>query len=155
LGTRDEDLAQTHYTDRPILALAPGIQTGFAYFPTPGVIISGSWDLSPRRGESGLRDPCLKANLDRFDIDYSVEVLYAQGHHLTAWCSARGVTPHPVGVGQIKKFWAGRGNVTKEDMVAEARARGFDPVDGNEATALALLYWRVILGSSDDVALAA
>jgi hypothetical protein len=40
-------------------------------------------------------------------------------------------------------------------MVAEARARGFDPVDGNEAIALALLHWRVILGSSDDVALAA
>ena len=42
-----------------------------------------------------------------------------------------------------------------EEMVAEARARGFDPVDAKEATALALLYWRIILGSSDDVALAA
>jgi crossover junction endodeoxyribonuclease RuvC len=84
-----------------------------------------------------------------------VEVLYAQGRHLTAWSPERGIVPQPVGVGQIKKFWTGRGNVTKEDMVAETRARGFDPVDGNEAIALALLHWRVILGSSDDVALAA
>jgi hypothetical protein len=73
-----KNLAQTHYTNRPILALAPGIQTGFAYFPTPGVIISGSWNISPGRGDSGPRDPRLKANLERFDIDYSVEVLYGR-----------------------------------------------------------------------------
>jgi hypothetical protein len=154
-GLEMNNLAQTHYANKAILALAPGIQTGFAFCPMPRVIISGSWNISPARGDSGLRDPRLKANLDRFDIDYSVEVLYAQGRHLTAWSPERGIVPQPVGLGQIKKFWTGRGNVTKEDMAAEARARGFDPVDGNEATALALLHWRVILGPSADVALAA
>ena len=29
----------------------------------------------------------------------------------------------PVGVGQIKKFWTGKGNATKQEMVAEAVAR--------------------------------
>jgi hypothetical protein len=144
-----------HYAKKAILALAPGIQTGFAFCPMPGVIISGSWNISPGRGDSGLRDPRLKANLDRFDIDYSVEVLYAQGRHLTAWSPERGMIPQPVGVGRIKKFWTGYGNATREEMVAEARARGFDPLDANEAIALALLHWRVILGSSDEGALAA
>jgi hypothetical protein len=161
---------QTHYANMAILALAPGLQTGFALYPTPGMIVSGSWDLSPRRGDGGLRYQRLKAELDRFDIA-PLDVHYEQVHgragmqarrvhrellgQLKAWCLERGITPQPFGVGQIKKFWIGRGNATKDDMIAEARARGFDPVDDNEATALALLHRRIILGSSDDVTLAA
>jgi hypothetical protein len=134
-----------------------------------GVIVSGSWDLSPRRGDGGLRYQRLKAELDRFDIA-PLDVHYEQVHaragmqarrvhgellgRLKAWCLERGITPQPVGVGEIKRFWTGHGNATKDDMVAEARARGFDPVDENEADALALLHRRIILGSSADMALA-
>jgi hypothetical protein len=74
---------------------------------------------------------------------------------LKSWCMERSIVPQPAGVGQIKKFWTGKGNATKDDMIAEARARGFDPVDDNEADALALLHRRIILGSFDEVALAA
>jgi hypothetical protein len=88
------------------------------------------------------------------------EVLYEQAHRipgtqtcsaellrpLKAWCLERGITPQPVDVGQIKRFWTSYGNATKEEMVAEARLRGFDPVDTNEATALALLHCRIIEG---------
>ena len=35
----------------------------------------------------------------------------------------------------------GRGNADKEAVIAEVRALGFDPVDDNEADALALLDW--------------
>jgi hypothetical protein len=155
-----------------ILALDLGARTGWAFSPTSGVIISSSWDLSPGRGADAIRYQLLKNTLEEFwflNEAKNFEVLYQQAHripgtqacraelqrHLKAWCRERDIIPQAVGVGQIKKFWTRRGNVTKEDMVAEARARGFDPVDGNEAIALALLHWRVILGSSDDVALAA
>jgi hypothetical protein len=163
---------QTHYANKAILALAPGLQTGWSFSPTRGVIISGSWDLSPGRGDEALRYQRLKNTLEEFwflNEANNFEVLYEQAHRipgtqtcraellrpLKAWCRERDIIPQAIGVGQIKKFWTGRGNVTKEDMVAEARARGFDPVDGNEAIALALLHWRIIMGSSDDVALAA
>jgi hypothetical protein len=173
LGKIMTNLVQTHYTNRPILALAPGLQTGWAFSPGPGVIISSSWDLSAWRGDDAIRYQLLKNTFDEFwflNEAKNFEVLFEQAHRipgtqtcraellrpLKAWCLERGLAPpQPVGIGQIKKFWTGRGNVTTEDMVAEARARGFDPVDGNEAIALALLHWRVILGSSDDVALAA
>lgn len=117
-----------------------------------------------------MRYPRLTAELDRFDMA-PLDVLYEQVHpragmqarrvhsrplgQLKAWCLERRITPQPVVVREIKRFWTGHGNATKDDMVAEARARGFDPVDDNEAAALALLHRRIILGSSDDVALAA
>jgi hypothetical protein len=155
-----------------ILALDLGTRTGWAFSPTRGVIISGSWDLSPGRGDEALRYQRLRNTLDEFwflNASNDFEVLYEQAHRipgtqacraellrpLKAWCGERDIIPQPVGIGQIKKFWTGRGNATKDEMVAEARARGFDPVEDDEAAALALLYYRIILGSSDDLASAA
>jgi hypothetical protein len=43
-------------------------------------------------------------------------------------------------VGTIKKFATGKGNATKEEMIAAARSCGFNPVDDNEADALAILF---------------
>ncbi len=45
-----------------------------------------------------------------------------------------------VPVGTIKKHATGKGNASKQEMVACARARGHQPADDNEADALALLY---------------
>lgn len=45
-----------------------------------------------------------------------------------------------VGVGVIKKAWTGRGNADKAAMLAEARSRGFAPIDDNAADALAILH---------------
>lgn len=44
------------------------------------------------------------------------------------------------GVSTIKKRFAGHGNATKGDMIAQCRALGFSPVDDNEADAIALLH---------------
>lgn len=61
---------------------------------------------------------------------------------VTKWCESEGIPYQGVSVGTIKKFWTGKGNGKKEAMIAEARRRGFDPYDDNEADALALLhYW--------------
>ena len=46
-------------------------------------------------------------------------------------------------VGTIKKHATGKGNASKDEMVASARARGHAPTDDNEADALALLHWAV------------
>jgi Holliday junction resolvasome RuvABC endonuclease subunit len=46
-----------------------------------------------------------------------------------------------VPVGTIKRHATGRGNADKDAVIAAVRALGFDPVDDNEADALALLDW--------------
>ena len=35
----------------------------------------------------------------------------------------------------------GKGNANKDAIIAAARARGFSPVDDNEADAIAILLW--------------
>ena len=61
--------------------------------------------------------------------------------HLSAWCEERGVPYEGVPVGTIKAFVTGRGNANKAAMIAAIEARGFRPVDDNEADAIALLLW--------------
>lgn len=58
---------------------------------------------------------------------------------LEMWCAANNVPLHPVGVGQVKKHWTGKGNADKLAMVETARAKGFHPKDNNQADALAIL----------------
>lgn len=46
-------------------------------------------------------------------------------------------------VGTIKKFWTGKGNASKSDMIAEAQKRGFDAKDDNEVDAIAILHMHI------------
>ena len=62
---------------------------------------------------------------------------------LTAWCEHHPIPYQGVPVGTIKKYATGKGNAGKEDVIAAIRARGYVPVDDNEADALALLYWAI------------
>jgi crossover junction endodeoxyribonuclease RuvC len=48
-----------------------------------------------------------------------------------------------VPVGTIKKFATGKGNASKEDVIRAMKGRGHEPIDDNEADALALLYWAI------------
>ncbi len=43
----------------------------------------------------------------------------------------------------LKKFATGRGNASKNDMIAAAKARGWEPQDDNEADALFLLDFAI------------
>jgi Holliday junction resolvasome RuvABC endonuclease subunit len=61
--------------------------------------------------------------------------------HLTAWCEHHQIPYQGVPVGTIKRHATGKGNASKDEMIAAVRARGFDPIDDNEADALALLLW--------------
>lgn len=60
---------------------------------------------------------------------------------LTAWCEQHQIPYQGVPVGTIKKHATGKGNASKDQMIAAAIARGFTPKDDNEADALAILHW--------------
>ena len=63
--------------------------------------------------------------------------------HLTAWCEHHNIPYQGVPVGTIKKHATGKGNASKEEMLASASRRGYAPIDDNEADALALLHWAI------------
>ena len=60
---------------------------------------------------------------------------------LTAWCEEHGIAYQGVPVGTIKRHITGKGNADKAAVIAAVRAHGFNPVDDNEADALAILFW--------------
>lgn len=46
-------------------------------------------------------------------------------------------------MGTIKKYATGKGNASKDQMIAAIQARDHTPADDNEADALALLHWAI------------
>lgn len=68
--------------------------------------------------------------------------------HLTAWCEHHQIPYQGVPVGTIKKHATGKGNASKEEMVAAAVARYQWVKDDNEADALALLGFAMVSASS-------
>ena len=62
---------------------------------------------------------------------------------LTAFAEHHQIPYQGVPVGTIKKHATGKGNANKDAMVAAMRALGHQPVDDNEADALALLHWAI------------
>ena len=134
--------------------------TGWALHQRDGTITSGTVHFSPQRFEcGGMRYLRFKRWLNelRFtsgDINAvffeevrrhaGVDAAHAYGGfmgHLTAWCEQHNIPYQGVPVGTIKKHATGKGNASKDDMVAVAKARGYFPIDDNEADALAILHW--------------
>ena len=60
---------------------------------------------------------------------------------LTAWCEERSLPYQGVPVGTWKRHACGKGNASKDDVIAAIRERGFKPADDNEADAIAILLW--------------
>jgi Holliday junction resolvasome RuvABC endonuclease subunit len=63
--------------------------------------------------------------------------------HLTAWCERQAVPYLGVSVATIKRHATGKGNASKDEVIAAIRKLGFKPGDDNEADALALLDWAI------------
>ena len=145
-----------------LLAIDLGTQTGWALQTREGTIVSGSESFKPGRFEGGgmrfLRFKRwlteIKHSVDGLDAVYfeevrrhaGVDAAHAYGGfmgQLTAWCEHHQIPYQGVPVGTIKKHATGKGNASKEDMIAAARRQGFDPADDNEADALALLAWAI------------
>lgn len=62
---------------------------------------------------------------------------------LTEWCETHEIPYEGVPVGEIKKFWTGKGNAPKSDMIAECAERGYVVIDDNEADAIALFMLKI------------
>ena len=140
-----------------ILALDLGTTTGWA--ATDGVSdTSGIASFKPGRFEGGgmrflrfkqfLTDT--KHSMGTIDAVYfeevrrhsAVDAAHVYGGlmaHLTAWCEHHGIPYKGVPVGTIKKHATGKGNASKQDMIAVVSILGFNPKDDNEADAIALL----------------
>lgn len=145
--------------NQTILALDLGTTTGWALRDRTGHITSGTVCFRPQRFEGGgmrfLRFKRWLAELKQCaeGIDLvvfeevrrhaGVDAAHAYGGFLaslTAWCEHHGIPYQGVPVGMIKKHATGKGNASKDEMLASIRARGHQPADDNEADALALLY---------------
>ena len=146
--------------NRCILALDLGTTTGWALRAHDGLITSGTVSFRPSRYDGGgMRYVRFRAWLDQLAADagpigaiHFEEVRRHVGTDaahvfggllatLTAWAETAGVPYQGVPVGTIKRFATGKGNADKAAMIAAVRARGFDPVDDNEADAIAILLW--------------
>ena len=146
--------------NQTLLALDLGTTTGWALLARDGSITSGSASFKPQRFEGGgmrfLRFKRwlteIKQSADGIDAVYfeevrrhlGVDAAHAYGGfmaHLTAWCEHHQIPYQGIPVGTIKKHATGRGNASKDEMLAAARKLGHSPTDDNEADALALLAY--------------
>jgi crossover junction endodeoxyribonuclease RuvC len=141
------------------LALDLATTTGFAIHRADGRIESGRTHFNTKKGEGeGMRYVRFRAwlieqkNVHAVDrVAYELVMAHgpgAQAGHvyggllaiLQSFCEHHRITYHGHHVGTIKKAWTGKGNASKDEMVASAIARGFKPIDHNEADAIALLH---------------
>lgn len=149
------------------MTLDLGTQTGWALLSRDGSVASGSESFKPGRFEGGgmryLRFKRLLTELknctDGIDAVFMEEVrrhagvdaAHAYGGFLatlTAWCEHHQIPYQGVPVGTIKKHATGKGNASKEQMIAAVQAHGYTPADDNEADALALLHWALEHGGA-------
>ncbi|MBY0354992.1 MAG: Holliday junction resolvase [Rickettsiales bacterium] len=141
-----------------ILAFDLGMQTGWALL-TEGRIFSGSESFHTSRfSGGGMRFLRFRHFLDSLKQKADIKAVYFEevrrhlgvdaAHiyggflaHLTAWCEDHEIPYQGVGVGTIKRHATGKGNASKEEIITAIKAKGFNPVDYNEADSLALLLW--------------
>lgn len=145
-----------------ILSLDLGTQTGWALISSDGFITSSSESFKPQRFEGGgmrylrfkrwlteVKQCAGGINAVYFEEvrrHVGVDAAHAYGGFLatlTAWCEHHNIPYQGVPVGTIKKYATGKGNASKEQMIAAIQARGHTPADDNEADALALLHWAI------------
>lgn len=146
-----------------ILALDLGTKTGWAVRAN-GAIASGTQNFAPGRYESSamrfvrfrkfLADLHAAERLDHIVYEEvrrheGVDAAHAYGGfmaHLLAFGEDNSIPIEAFAVGEIKRYWTGKGNAPKEAMIARAKALGFAVADDNEADALAMLH--MALGGS-------
>jgi Holliday junction resolvasome RuvABC endonuclease subunit len=138
-----------------VFALDLGSKSGFAILKDDQITI-GTKKLRHDKRASGVRALDFYRWLTQMIREHNIgqvffERVYAHSgteaahlygyfmHTLAAVCEEHGIRCVGIPVTTIKKFATGRGNATKEEMIASARSRGFNPVDDNSADALATL----------------
>ena len=143
-----------------ILALDLGAKTGFALRRRDATLLHGTEDFTPRTSWApGQKWQRFRAWLSATVMHHNItqiafedvkrhgpgQVLAAHAYGgframLEMVADQHRVTLVPFGVGQIKKHWTGSGVAKKDEMVMQAKVRGFRAVDDNNADALAILH---------------
>jgi len=148
-----------------LLALDLGTTTGWALKTSDEFISSGTVSLKTSRYDGGgmrylrlrrwleelARDagPIVAVHFEEVRRHVGTDAAHVYGGllgQLTAWCEECGIAYQGVPVGTIKQFATGKGNADKAAVIAAVRARGFSPVDDNEADAIAILLWAIETG---------
>ena len=143
-----------------ILALDLGSTTGWAVRNGRCRILHGTAEFRPTRFEGGgMRYLRFGKWLDQtLDITGGIDAVYFEevrrhigtdAAHvfggllatLTAWCEQHSLPYQGVPVGTWKRHACGKGNASKDEVIAAMRERGFEPADDNEADAIAILLW--------------
>lgn len=140
-----------------VLTLDLGATTGFCVGDEKHHV-NGFWGFKPSRFEGGgIRFVRFRNKLAELYAAYRFErVAFEEVHRhaataaahayggylatLTAWCEEIGIPYEGVGVGTIKRFWTGKGNASKELMLAACHAKEMSVTDDNEADAIALFH---------------
>lgn len=149
-----------------ILALDLGTTTGWALQTQYGEIVSGSKSFKPHMRSSGYRfnlflkwlnetktehGPIIAVHFEQVRRHAGTKAAHIYGAFwglLDAWCDSHLIPCHGTDVGTIKKHATGSGRADKAAMIEAARAKGFKPVDDNQADSLALLDYAVkVLGA--------
>jgi len=138
-----------------ILALDTATKTGWATNISSKQSGVQTFDL--KRGESpGMRFLRCRGWLgEMLKLLGSIDVIvYEQAHHrggastaccvglvstVQAFAAEHGIELMAVHTGELKRWATGKGNAGKPQMIEAARARGWAPVDDNEADAALLL----------------
>jgi Holliday junction resolvasome RuvABC endonuclease subunit len=133
-----------------------GTSYGWAFAPVGKSIISGVWDLRPDKAAGGGL-PFVKfvSRLSEIDHAQAIDlVVYEEAGNrkgvdaahvygapmgaLAAWCAGKGIRYQGVPMQTIKKFATGKGNAHEDDVVLAVEHWGFQPVNNEEADAIAL-----------------
>lgn len=141
-----------------ILSLDLATNTGWAVYDN-GKITFGSINFALKRGESaGMRFlRCRSWLRDMSDLLSTIDLIVCeQPHHrggyatacamglyteacaFAAQCSAQTTTVHAT---KLKKWSTGKGNASKDEMIAEARRRGHQVANDDEADAVLMLEY--------------
>lgn len=145
-----------------ILALDLGTTTGVALTKSNGIISYSKNFKATRFQSADRRFFNFRAHLQEIQnrLLLGIEVIYFEevrkhigvdAAHcyggfkaaLTMFCEDNGIPYQGVGVGTIKKHITGKGNANKEKVIKAVQELGHNPIDDNEADALALLYYAI------------
>jgi len=147
---------------KTILCLDLGSTTGWALLTTAAGgfhVLSGVWDFRPGRFDgAGIRYVKFRGQLVELLKTVPVDAVFFEEvrRHVgadaarvygalfgvvTSLCEERAIPYEGIPVGTIKRSWTGKGNASKDLMVAECNARGYQTTDDNECDAIALAHF--------------
>ena len=143
-----------------IVAFDLGTKCGCAWKLKTGLIGVTTFDLAPRRFDGGgMRfvrfteklnelhhaEPFERVYFEEVRAHLGVDAAHVYGGllaTLTAFCEGLSIPYEGVPVGGIKKHATGKGNASKEAVMAAMLERGYCPFNFDEADALALLDYK-------------